>query len=738
LRDKSQSQWQLLSTEDLEARITATAGTLVHTHRSDRIGSTLGVGLVAQPSRSSPVIRFGVFEVDLRTGELRKQGARIKLQEKPFQALAALLENPGETVSREQLQKKLWPSDTFVDFDHSLNAVINRLREALGDSADNSRFIETLGRRGYRFIGPVNEQVPRQNGATLSDRVRKALFAPLAGALATWRIWLAAAIGLAILCGLAFLLGKRVGERPPPSYRLLTFRRGVIQCARFAPDGRTIVYSAAWDGNSSQLYLTRAESPESLELGLRSAELLSVSSSGEMAVLLRPRTFVREMSIGTLARVPLAGGAPRELLDEVLSADWSPDGSNLAVVRKVGDRVRLEFPIGNVLYETTGWITHVRVSPKADLIAFADHPFPGDDKGSVAVLDLAGHKTVLTGGWVTVQGLAWAPNREEIWFTASKVSQHRAVYAVTLSGGQRVVTSQATTLKLHDISPDGRVLLANDPIRFGIAAWLPKETKEHDFSWFDLSVSRDLSNDGRVLLFSEEGDGPNYGVYLLKTGSSAPIKLGEGMAHELSPDGNWVLSIVRTPPAPILLLPTGPGQPKELADNGINHVSAAWFPDGKQILFAGIEPGRGVRLYVQDLGGGKPRAITPEGVNFFSKPVSPDGKLVAAVDSQNNIWLYPLDGGERRPIPRSGQNNLPVGWSADGRSLYVFERLSVPARVYQFDLATGQKTLWKELVPADPTGVVAIFGLVLTPDGKFYAYSYGRILSELFLVEGLR
>lgn len=708
---------------------------------------------MTDPTPSSRLIRFGVLEVDLQTGELRKHGVRVKLQDKPFEALVALLANPGEIVSREQLRKKLWPTDTFVDFDHSLNAAINRLREALGDSADNPRFVETLGRRGYRFIAPVSEPVPPRDratpsGATLpaqADWMPKLPLARRVPGAAGWRTWLLTVIAVATLCGFAFFLGKRFGERLPPSYRLLTFRRGVIQCARFAPDGRTIVYSASWDGNSPQLYLTRAESPESLELGPANAELLSISSSGEMALLLRPRSFVREISIGTLAHVPLAGGAPHELVEDVLSADWSPDGSNLAVVRKVGDRLRLEFPIGNVLYETTGWITHVRVSPKADLIAFADHPFPYDDKGSVAVVDLFGHKRDLASGWVTVQGLAWARNRKDIWFTASKVSQHRAVYAVTTSGSQRLVTSQATTLKLHDISADGRVLLANDPLRTGMMALLVGETKERDLSWFDLSGSPALSNDGKALLFTEHGDSPNYGVYLRKTSNSPPVKLGEGRAHELSPDGKWALSIVRTPPAPIVLLPTGPGQPRKLAEDGINHVSAAWFPDGKRILFAGNEPGRGIRVYVQDLAGGKPHAITPEGVIFFVKPVSPDGKLIAALDSRGNIWLYPVEGGEPRQIPRLEENSVPVGWTADGRSLYVSSyagqvrpgRSVAGARVYRFDLSRGQKTLLKEILLPDPAGIASVGPVRLTPDGRFHAYGYVRILSELFLVEGL-
>ncbi|MBI4466612.1 MAG: winged helix-turn-helix domain-containing protein [Acidobacteria bacterium] len=677
-------------------------------------------------------VRFGQFELDLHSHELHKAGLRIKLQEKPFEVLAALLERPGEVITREELQKRLWPGDTFVDFDHSLNAAINRLREALGDTADNPRFIETLARRGYRFIAPVEIFPLFSLSAT----------GPQSPAVArrheSWPAWLLAAVGLAALASLAYLVGKQSVQPRFPTFERLTFRRGTVQSARFAPDGRTVLYSAAWDGQPAQIYLAPLKSPQSLQLGLGDAHLLAVSSQGEMAVLLRPRSFVREIGIGTLARAPLAGGTPRELLENALYADWSADGSQLAVVRIEGSRCHLEFPLGKVLYETNGWVSHPRVSGDGRYVAFLDHPFRWDDKGSVMIVDSSGQSRTLSAGWVSVQGLNWAPRSEELWFTASKVGQGRGLYAVSLSGRQRLVYQQTGTLKLHDISLDGRVLLASDPLRTGMMVKGPGDTAERELSWHDLSRSTDLSNDGTTLLFTEYEDGPHYGTYLRRTDGSPPIRLGEGLSQQLSPDGKWALSIVRTPPAPLLLLPTGPGEAQRLQQHGINHVAAGWFPDGKRIVFAGSEPGRGERVYVQELAGGKPKPLTPEGVGLWSEPVSPDGKLIACVDSQQNLWLYPAEGSEGRRLPSMGEVSRPIGWSADSRALYVQGKRTPPARVYRFELATGRRTLWKEFQAPDPAGIVYLGSFVLSADARSYAYSYLHILSELYLVEGLR
>ena len=345
---------------------------------------------------------------------------------------------------------------------------------------------------------------------------------------------------------------------PPPLYRQLTFRRGSIRSARFAPDGQTILYSAAWQGNPTDVFTARPEAPESRSMGLSHTQLMSVSSAAELAVLLDSKAIGTWVNMGTLARAPLAGGAPRDVLERVQWADWGPDGSNLAVVRDSGGKNRLEYPIGKPLYETGGWIGHPRVSPKGDLIAFLDHPIQGDDAGSVAMVDLKGNKKVLTGEWFTVQGLAWSPEGKEIWFTASKTGTDRTLYAVTLDGKERMVLRLPGALMLLDIAKDGRVLLMRASWRRELIGVSGSDLKERELSWLDYSYPADLSADGKTLLFDEEGGGGalsysksgglSYAVYIRKTDGSPAVLLGEGGARALSPDGKWVITVTQGSP----------------------------------------------------------------------------------------------------------------------------------------------------------------------------------------------
>jgi Tol biopolymer transport system component len=579
--------------------------------------------------------------------------------------------------------------------------------------------------------------------ALFTHSLRGAQSIPIWTALTKRRL-LRLSLGISLLAAVAlgsFFAGKRAGEKPVPSFHRLTFRRGFIHAARFAPDGRTIIYGAAWDGNRPQLFSMQPESPESRALGLPNTDLLSVSSSGELAVSLDNHWVMPFIYIGTLARVPLAGAAPRQVLEDVQWADWSPDAANLAIVRDVQGRDRLEFPAGNVLYETTGWIGDPRISPKGDLIAFLDHPVRNDNAGSVAVVDLNGKKRTLSSGWVSEMGLAWFSNGDEVWFTGTRTGLSRAIYAVMPSGKERLVTRMVGGLTLQDISPDGRVLVTSDNLRLAINCLPPGETKERDLSWLDWSVVRDLSDDGKTLLIGEagEGGGARHASYLRKTDGSPAVRLSEGSARSLSPDGKWVITTdLHSSPTQLIMMPVGAGESKPLTNDAIRHERAKWFPDGKRFVFQGIEPGHKVRLYVQDLAGGSPRAITPEGVFSYGNPISPDGKFVVGIDSDQKVWVYPVEGGEPRPVPGLDIGDAPLRWHADSRSLYVYRRGDLPAKVYRVDVSNGRKEFWKEFLPPDPAGIEVIDVGALTPDGKSYAYSYSRNLSELYLIEGLK
>jgi eukaryotic-like serine/threonine-protein kinase len=567
------------------------------------------------------------------------------------------------------------------------------------------------------------------------------------------RIPLAALLALCSLValGIGLYAGKRFfseSAAPPPLYRQLTFRRGSIRSARFAPDGQTILYSAAWQGNPTDVFTARPEAPESRSMGLNRTQLMSISTNAEMAVLLDSKAIGAWVSMGTLARAPLAGGAPREVLEQVQWADWSPDGTKFLVVRDAGGMNRLEYPIGKPLYETGGWIGHPRVSPKGDQVAFADHPIQGDDSGALSVVDLSGHRKQLTEEWFTIQGVAWAPDGKEVWFTASKSGTDRTLYAVTLDGKQRIVARLPGALMLLDIAKDGRVLLVRATWRRELMGFSATDSKERELSWLDYTYPADLSEDGKTLLFDEEGGGGaldysksggfTYAVYIRKTDGSPAVLLGEGGSVALSPDGRWAVTQSQGSPSRLKLLPTGAGQAKELANENINHSWARWFPDGKRLLFSGNEPGQGVRLYIYDLATDKSQPISQTGVNGTAFVISPDAKWVAGIGPDHKGYLYPVAGGDPQPIPGLNPGEQPITWSADGQSLYIYQPGELPARVDRLEIRTGKRTLWKQLMPTDPAGVENIGPILMTPDAKTCVFGYHRMLADLYLVEGLK
>jgi eukaryotic-like serine/threonine-protein kinase len=555
--------------------------------------------------------------------------------------------------------------------------------------------------------------------------------------------WLAVgAVLLLASYAAVFFLGRQSASFSSPSFQRLAFRRGTVSNARFTSDGQTILYGASFGASSLHLFSTRPDSPESRSVGLPDkVDLLAISSSGELAVLLNALTGAAFNLEGTLARVPLAGGAPRQVLDKVTWADWSPDGKHLAVVHTVDSKDTLEYPLGKVLYQTQGWIGDPRVSPDGTRVAFLDHPAYGDDEGSVAVVDLAGKKQTLTQTWVSIRGLAWSPSGKEVWFTSSPIGANRALYGVTLSGKVRLIYRVDGSLHLMDTAPSGQVLLVDENERQEMMGRSPGQKEDQDLSWFDWTLCGDLSPDGKWVLFTEggEGGGPTYSVYTRGLDGSPAVRLGDGQGMAISPDGKWVLSgDPHKLPEQLVLLPTGAGEPRQLTHDSINHPGAGWFPDGKRIIFEGNEAGHGPRLYVQDVNGGSPRAITPEGFTSTVHAVSPDGKLVYAHNIVNNQWmLFPVDGGESRPIPGMEPHNTIIQWTPDGKSLYVSQHGN-PAKIFRLSLATEKRELWNEIAPADPAGVKGIGPIDTTPDGKSYVYSVYRDLCDLYLVKGLK
>ena len=320
---------------------------------------------------------------------------------------------------------------------------------------------------------------------------------------------LAAVLGVAAAVAIAaYAFGKRTGAIPPPVFRQLTFQRGEIFSARFAPDGQTILYAASWEGRPVEIFVSRFDSPEARPFGLKASDVFAVSSSGEMAVSLDRRFAGPFERTGTLARIGMTGGGtPREVLEDVQWADWSPDGKSFAVVRVVGTQSRVEYPIGTVLYETQGWLSNPRVSRDGDAVAYLNHPILGDDGGFVEMVDRSRKRTKLAGDFSTEGGLAWSPDGREVWFTAVESGGNRALFAATRGGAQRILARVTGNLTLQDVSRDGRALISHDSLRSGILAGAPGDPKERDLSWLDWSSVRDIARDGSMFVFSETGEG---------------------------------------------------------------------------------------------------------------------------------------------------------------------------------------------------------------------------------------
>ena len=400
----------------------------------------------------------------------------------------------------------------------------------------------------------------------------------------------AAGLGGAVALGGALLNWPPAAE---PVFKQVTFRRGSIAEARFAPDGQTVIYGAVVEGRHNRLFSARLGSAEVRPLDLPEGEIAGISASGEMAIILSRSYWGRVP--GTLARVSSREAHPASCSSRCPWPTGVPTDQSLAVVRHDGPKPRLEFPIGKVLYVGDSWIRSPRVSPKGDLVAFRA------DEGAdckVKVVDLSGKATTLATATCAL-GLAWSPSGEEVWFTEWEV-----IRAVTLGGKQRVLTRFPGRPTLNDVSADGRVLVTTAQWYNGLVFAGPGDTKERDLAWFEFATLGALSRDGRFLLFSDRGSGtgPPYPVqtYLRRTDGAPAVRLGEGQAVSLSPDGKWGISVLGPGIAgtrPVggtrrcLLLPTGPGEPRPLPVGDLECEYASWFPDGKRLLVVGSEAG---------------------------------------------------------------------------------------------------------------------------------------------------
>jgi Tol biopolymer transport system component len=524
-----------------------------------------------------------------------------------------------------------------------------------------------------------------------------------------------------------------------PVFERLTYREGGIRTARFAPDGQSVIYGAELEGRPTELMWYFPGSPESRNMGSSQTDLFSVAPTGELAVSLRVRRIGGFLSTGTLGRMPPGGGAARELLEDVFEADWDPEGKQLAVIREVRGMTRLEYPIGKVIHQTTGWMSHARISPDGKWIALLDHPLRGDDMGAVAVVSMEGRMRTLTDLFATTRGLAWNPEGSTIWFSAVDSGADRKLYVVPLDGPCRLALSLPGATEVMDVSRNGSLLLGLGDERLRMAYRDRSGNTVRDLSWLDWSLIRDISPDGKRILFDETGagGGRDHAVYVRDVDGSNAVRLGEGTAMGFSPDGKWVLAMTGTGLPTPCLLPVGAGSVQTLSIDGLKFQWGSWFPDGKRLCLMASEPGQGLRLYELDLASGRWRRITDEENGGYQEArPSHNGHWVIALGPEGEFVLYGMEG-ERRSLPGIPPTARIMGFSADDDAVFYFLRGQVPAPVYRLDLASGERTHWVDIAPPSVAGVVTLTRIVMTPDAKHFAYSYPRFLTKLYSVTGL-
>jgi len=569
-----------------------------------------------------------------------------------------------------------------------------------------------------------------QSGPSPRFRAASGARAKLAAALAVTAM-------LFLMAGIWFG-GRRASSAGSVRFSAVTHDRGIIQEARFSPDGRTIAYGAAWNGAPYHVYLARTDTPESTPLAVPDATVMSVSSKGELAIALGYRQK-GWMGFGQLARVALLGGTPRPIVDDVIAADWAPDGEGIAVVRRVGPRHRLEYPIGKVLYETGGWISHIRFSRDGTRIAFANHAVLQDDRGTIDMVDLGGNHRTLTEEWSGVQGACWSSRGDEIWFAADSGTGGRRLMAVKPGRKARAVFGIPGNVFLMDVAPDGRVLLTREERSIQTIAYLPGEEKGRDLSWLGYSFGQDFSPDDRLLqtTYVGEGSGINYATYLRPTDGSPAARVGEGGGLALSPDGKWVADVVYTPSPRIVLYPVGAGEARSIPVD-VPVESGNWISNDSLVLVAAARGSR--RAYRLDIAGGKLAPLTPEGVDSFNPylPVTPDGRAVVLRGPDRQAALYPISGGAPTPIPGWRDGDQPVRFGEDGKSLFVVGG-SLPIQIDQIDVTNGARRSWRQFEISDPAGLQIAYGpVVISRDGRAIACNYTRRLSSLFLADGIR
>jgi Tol biopolymer transport system component len=548
--------------------------------------------------------------------------------------------------------------------------------------------------------------------------------------------------GLALGAAIAWYL--RPAPPSPPTFTRVSYHRGEVIRGRFAPDTKTVFYSAKFgagapDAGVPDTYSIREDYPASTPAGLGGALLLAISRQGQMAVLMRPRYFAHYEWGGTLATSPLGGSAPRELLENVFDADWGPDGNELAVLDRNNDKWRLQYPIGKVLLEGEGWMSDLRVSPDGAQVALFRHPPNPDDRGDLVLLDRSGKLRIISTGWESLEGLAWAPSGQEIWFSAAETGEQWCIHAVNLSGKARTVYCGTAPTRILDIAASGRALVSTEEARGTMELVEHGSNQERDLSWLSYSWGPRLSKDGSEVLFTDlsEQSGNDYSVYVRKSDGSPAVRIaGGGYASDISPDGKWALVQLPDDPAKrVQIVPVGPGQARALQWDGMQPRWAEWFPDGEHILMVASQSGQAEAVYLTDVNGSTPKQLSPGRISWGA--IAPDGQSFIKYQNRN-VVIVSISDGSSKPIPGIQDGDDPIGW-ADLKHVFVQATTAAGLNIYKIDLESGRRELWQTITPKDAVGLrPMVTPSAITADGRWMAFGYRTQLGQLYRSDTLK
>jgi dipeptidyl aminopeptidase/acylaminoacyl peptidase len=524
----------------------------------------------------------------------------------------------------------------------------------------------------------------------------------------------------------------------PRTFTTKTFDDTMIRSARFMADGRTIVYTAGRTMETVRMFVLREGSAAPQQFG-PAGIMLAVSRSGEVAALTDLASMTGLIATGTLSRRTL-DSAPRPVLRGVKAADWSPDGSSFAIVRRVDGLDRLEYPIGTVLYTSSGYLSDIRISPDGNRVLFMDHHTEDDDRGWVRIVDRDKQIATVAGEFTSTQGAAWSQDGQTVLFSGSIGNQSLMVWSAVppRPGGAEPPRTQLLSvpgeMAVHDIGADAAMLTIGSNRNYRVGVKLRNEQTERDLTYQDTSWGSSLSTDGSLLLFTDGRGGVDNASMLRRTDGAPSARLGDGAAVGLSPDGKWALVVqLITSPQKLVAYPTGPGDPVVLSRGAIDKYTndvGYWSPDSKAFIFRAAEANKGPRTFIQTMDGSAPRVVIPEGVR--AALFSADGRSLVGIGTDGRWRLYPIAGGDSSDLAGITANDEPAGWSTDGRAILVATR-TIPTRLERVEVSTGARRVIRELRPPGLEGV-RVNVLNATADGEQFAYGGVRQTRTLYVV----